>query len=177
MTQIHPIINLELQYIRNMDEYILKLQIQQHSLLTRKVFSRHNLLAQLFFYVLSRSSSSPHHIHLQVIFIQIWIIITGSESSLDLDHLFQINITRSGSSLDLDHHCWIIVIRSGSSLGQHHWCYLMILLIIGSSTEPTLFHAGCRPSLHVGLLLALIFDPKSEWPSQHLYLIMQEPIL
>ena len=34
----------------------------------------------------------------------------------------------------------------------------MILLIIGSSTEPALFHVGCRPSLHVGLF-------------QHLYLI------
>ena len=34
----------------------------------------------------------------------------------------------------------------------------MILLVTGSSTEPTLFHVGCRPSLHVGLL-------------QHLYLI------
>ena len=27
----------------------------------------------------------------------------------------------------------------------------MILLITRSSIEPTLFHAGCRPSLHVGL--------------------------
>ena len=27
----------------------------------------------------------------------------------------------------------------------------MILLITGSSTEPSLFHASCRPTLHVGL--------------------------
>ena len=31
----------------------------------------------------------------------------------------------------------------------------MILLVTGSSTEPTLFHAGCKPSLHVGLLQCL----------------------
>ena len=29
----------------------------------------------------------------------------------------------------------------------------MILLVTGSSTEPALFHAGCRPSLHVGIYL------------------------
>ena len=32
MTQIHPGINIGLQYIRNMDEYIPKLQIHQHRL-------------------------------------------------------------------------------------------------------------------------------------------------
>ena len=40
--------------------------------------------------------------------------------------------------------------------------YLSILLIIWSSTEPTLFHAGCRPSLHVDIHLL-----------QHLYLTMR----
>ena len=30
MTQIHPRINIGLQYIRNMDEYIPKLQLHQH---------------------------------------------------------------------------------------------------------------------------------------------------
>ena len=35
----------------------------------------------------------------------------------------------------------------------------MILLVTGSSIEPTLFHVGCRPSLHVGIL-------------QHLYLTL-----
>ena len=30
MTQLHPGINIGLQYIRNMDEYIPKLQLHQH---------------------------------------------------------------------------------------------------------------------------------------------------
>ena len=34
----------------------------------------------------------------------------------------------------------------------------MILLVTGSSTEPALFHAGCRPSQHVGILPALTSD-------------------
>ena len=34
----------------------------------------------------------------------------------------------------------------------------MILLVTGISTEPTLFHAGCRPSHHVGLRPALTSD-------------------
>ena len=75
----------------------------------------------------------------------IWIIIIGSGSSLDLDHHWT-------SSLDLDHSSiWIIS-------SHHHLCYLMILLIIGSSIETAFFHAGCRPSHHVGLLLALTSD-------------------
>ena len=49
-------------------------------------------------------------------------------------------------------------------------CYLMILLIIGSSTEPAFFHAGCRPSHHVGLLQHLYLTYSSEWPTQHLHL-------
>ena len=127
--QILPGINIGVQYT---SEYIPKLQIHQHSLLTRKVFSRHNLSTQVFFSVSSRSSSSPHHI--QVIFI-----------------------TLSGSlSLDLDHHSIWIISGSGTSLlDHHHRCYLLILLVIGSSIEPTLFHAGYRPSLHVGLLQCL----------------------
>src|SRR5882757_5845852 len=99
------------QYMKYTNEYIPKLQIHQHSLLTRKVFSRHNLSAQVLFSVSFGSSSS--HLH------QIWSI-TGSSSSLD-------------------HHCWII---TGA---------ISILLVTGSSTEPALFHAGCKPSLHVGL--------------------------
>ena len=53
-----------------------------------------------------------------------------------------------------NHSIWIMT-QSGSSLGYHHWCYLFILLIIGSSKEPTLFHVGYRPSLYVGLLQRL----------------------
>ena len=34
----------------------------------------------------------------------------------------------------------------------------MYYLVIGSSTEPSLFHAGCRPSPQVGLRPALISD-------------------
>ena len=91
--------------IRYTSEYISKLQMHQHSLLTRKVFSRHNLSAQVFFSVSSRSSSS--HIHLQVIFI-------GKSSSSSLDHHWI--IIEIGSSLD--HHC--IIIKAGSSLDHHH---------------------------------------------------------
>ena len=146
MTQLHyntSRINIELQYIRNTSEYILKLQLHQHSLLTTKVFSRHNLSAQVFFSLSSGSSSSP--CHLQVIFIQIWIITRYGLSSLDLDH----------------HSIWIISGSGTSLLDHHHRCYLLILLVLGSSTEPTLFHAGCRPSLHVGLF-------------QHLYLTLSQ---
>ena len=139
-----------------MDEYITKLQIHQHSLLTRKVFSRHNFSALVFFY------GSSHHLHLQVIFIfksysssshlrlQV-IFVFKSSSSSDLDHL---SIWIIFTGLDLDHHSiWIIFIGSASSLDlDHPWCYLMILLITGSSIESALFHAGCRPSLCVGLL-------------------------
>ena len=56
----------EIQYMKYKSEYILKLQIHQHSLLTRKVFSRHNSSAQVFV--------MDHH--------QIWIII-GSSSKMD----------------------------------------------------------------------------------------------
>ena len=127
-------------------------------------------------------SGSYHHLHLQVIFISIsvpslgldhhhwiWIItqygssqghhhwiciITRSRSSsLGLDH-HSIWIISGASSLDLDHpSIWIISTRS-STLNLHR-CYLMILLITGSSTKPPLFHAGCRPSLHLGLLQCL----------------------
>ena len=34
----------------------------------------------------------------------------------------------------------------------------MILLVTGSSTELSLFHAGFRPNHHVGLHLALTYD-------------------
>ena len=126
-------------------KYILKLHIHQHSLLTRKVFSQHNLSAQVFFFVSSGSSSSPRH--LQVFFIfksssysshRIWII-TG-------------------------HHHWIWIITTGSSSLDHHGCYLMILLVRGSSTEPALFHASCRPSLHVGLIQRLYLTPSQNGP-------------
>ena len=122
---IHHRINIRLQYIRNTSEYILKLRLHQHSLLTRKVFSQHNLIAQVFFSVsygsssslrhlhlqfisIFKSSLSSSHLHLQVIFTWIWIIVTGSGSSLDLDHLWSV-ISGSRSSLDLDHQHWIFM--------------------------------------------------------------------
>ena len=119
--------------IRYTSEYILKLQIHQHFLLTRKVFSRHNLSAHVFFSVSSGSSMSFHHVHLRFIFIfklssssshlhiQV-IFIFKSSSSSDLDHHWNI-ITGSGSSLDLDHHYWIIITGSSQVLSHdssHH---------------------------------------------------------
>ena len=110
--QTHPRINIGVQYIRYMDEYIMKLQLHQHSLLTRKVFSRHNLSTQVLFSVSSGSSSSLRHLHLQVISI-FKSSLSSSHLHLDLDHRHWIwIITRSGSSLDLDHHCWIIIMSS-----------------------------------------------------------------
>ena len=100
-------------------------------------------------WIIIKLSSSSSHLHLQVIFI------TGSGSSLD--HHWVI-IIRSGSSLDLEHHwIWIISGYRSSLLDHHHRFYLLILFVTRISTEQTLFHVGCRPSLHVGLL-------------QHLYL-------
>ena len=72
---ILPDRNIGVQYIRYTFAYIPKLQIHQHSLLTRKIFSRHSLSAQFFFSVSSGSSSS--HLHLQFIFM------IKSRSSLD----------------------------------------------------------------------------------------------
>ena len=105
----------------------------------------------------SSSLDIDHHL--------IEIIITGSGSSLDI-------ITGYGSSLDLDHHYRIIIIGSRSSLDldHHHGCYLMILLVTGSSIELALFHTGCRPSYHVGLIQHLYLTYSSEWTIQHLHI-------
>ena len=97
MTQVLPRINIGLKYIINTSEYILNLQLHQHSLLTRKIFSQH------------KSSSLYHLDHHRVL-----IIFKSSssryESSLDLDHHHWIwIITQSGSSLVLEHLCWIII--------------------------------------------------------------------
>ena len=113
--QILPGINIKVQYIRYTSEYIPKLQIHQHSLLTRKVFSRHNLSAQVLFSISSRSSSS--HLHLQVIFI-----VKSSSSSLDHHLIWSI----TGSSSSLDHH-WIIIIIT-ATIVSIKWCYLSFYL-------------------------------------------------
>ena len=73
-----------------------------------------------------------------------------------------------GSSSKLDHHLIIIIIIDSDMLIK--WWYISILLSIGSSTEPTLFHAGFRPSLHLGL----------HWQSQpffHVGCISTKPVL
>ena len=117
MTQLHYIyfsgINIGVQYIRYTSEYILNLQLRQHSFLTRKFFSRHNFhhwSSSLYLLVICISKSSC----LQVIFIFM------PSSFLDLDHhSIWIIITGSGSSLDLDHHCWIIITGSSSWVLSH----------------------------------------------------------
>ena len=85
-------------------------------------------------------------------------VITVSSSNLD-HHLIWI-IIKSRSSSSLDHHLiWIIIIGAISE-----WCYLLILLVTWSFTEPTLFHVGCRPSLHVGLLQCLYMTLSQNGP-------------
>ena len=135
-----------------------------------------SLLLCIIWIILEFSPSSIH-LHLQVIFVWTWIItgsrsslehhhwiwiITGA-SSLDLDHHL-IWIITGASSLDLDHY-WIWIIIAGLSSLYHHGCYLMILLVTGSSTELSLFHAGCRPSLHVGLLQRLYLTLSQNGPT------------
>ena len=46
----------------------------------------------------------------------------------------------------------------------------MILIVTGSSTEPALFHAGCMPILHVGLLQHLYLTYSLERHSTHIHL-------
>ena len=60
----------------------------------------------------------------------------------------------------MDQH-WIIIIIIIASAIFIKSSYPSILLIIGISTEPALFHVVCMPSLHVVLHLL-----------QHLYLTM-----
>ena len=99
MTQSLPGINIGVQYIRYISEYIPKLQLHQHSLLTRKVFSRHNFIST------------------SLLLCIIWIIFIFKSSS-----------SRSVSSLDLDHHHWIwIITRSRSSLVLEHLCWIIIM--------------------------------------------------
>ena len=148
MTQVHPGINIGLQYIRNTSEIHFKVTYTSTLPLNQEGILSTQFSAQVFFSVSSRSSSSPHH--LQVLFIfkssstsshlhlqVIWIwIISRSRSSQNI-------ITGSGSSLDLD------------DLWSSSCVYY---LVIGSSTEPALFHASCRPIHQVGLRLALTSD-------------------
>ena len=132
------------------------------------ISSSSHLRLQVIFIIGSRSSLDlDHHgtSSLDLDHLSIWINITG----LDLDHHLIWIITAGSSSLDLDHHWILIITQSRSSMAiitgsqssldmDHHWCYLMILLVTGSYTDPTLFHAGCRPTHHVGIRLALTSD-------------------
>ena len=101
MTQVHPRINIGLQYIRNTNEihfeviYTSTLPLNQEGILSTQFSS------QLFFSVSFGSSSSPRH-------IQVFFIFKSSSSSIHIHHWIWI-ITRSGSSLD-------IIIGSRSSL-------------------------------------------------------------
>ena len=54
-------------------------------------------------------------------------------------------------------HHWIIITASAIS---NKWCHLSILLVTGSSTEFALFHACCRTSLNLGLLLQSLYHPR-----------------
>ena len=62
-------------------------------------------------------------------------------------------------------HHWIIIITAAAILSK--WCYLSNLLAIGSSSDLALFHAGCRPSLHVGLHLLQHLYPTMGGPAYH----------
>ena len=75
----------EIQYMKYTSEYISNLQIHQHSLLTRKIFSRHNSSSQVFI----TGSKLDHH--------QSWII---TRSSSKLDHHWIIINTASAISIN-----------------------------------------------------------------------------
>ena len=117
------------------------------------------LLCIIWIIIESLSYSPSSHLYIQVIFTFKSSSPRSGSSSLDLDHP-SIWIISGASSLDLDHpSIWII--SAGSSTLNVHGCYLMILLVTGSSIEPALFHARCRPTLRVGLF-------------QHLYLALSQ---
>ena len=138
--------------MKYIEEYIPKLHIHQHSLLTRKVFFRHNFSALVFFSASTGSCLSSSHLHLQVIFV---FKSSGSGSSLDLDHhkmaslgLDHYSIWINITGLDLDHHSiWIISLDriwiitrsgsslwtgSGSSLDLDLYCWIWIITRSGS---------------------------------------------
>ena len=125
------------------------------------------------------SSSSSSHLCLQVFFLfkssssssllHLWIWITTTRSTSLYHHSICI-ITWFGSSSSMyHHHIWIIIIGAISE-----WSYLLIILVTGSSTEPTLFHAGCRPTLHVGLQRLYLTLSQNGLPSSYIYLILSE---
>ena len=140
---ILPDRNIEVQYIIYTSEYILKLQIHQHFLLTRKVFSLTQFISTiLLLWIIIKAGSLLEQ-------RQVWII-TRSTSSLD-HH--QINI-KAGSSLDHhQHHCFCYLEQMVLSLNSTHHrkfyranpfsCWVQASPPCrSSSTDLALFHAG-----------------------------------
>ena len=82
----------EIQYMKYSSEYIPKLQIHQHSLLTRKVFFRHNSSAK--------------------------VLVTGSSSKLE--HYWIITITASAISIKWCYLSILLVIGSSIELTPFH---------------------------------------------------------
>ena len=156
-----PRINIGVQYMKYTSEHIPKLQIHQHSLLTRKVLFQHNFqhwssslyrLDHLVIFIFKLYSSSSH-LRLQVFFItgsgslldpdhHCWIIITAGSSSLYHHQIWIISWFGSSSSLD-HHHIWIITIsRLSSSLDHHHRCYLRMVLSLDYSHHRKFYRAS-----------------------------------
>ena len=138
-------------------EYILKLQIHQHSLLTRKVFFRHNFqhcssslyrLDHLIIFIFKYSLSSSL-LRLQVsfiffIFFVFFIFKSSSKSSSSssiLHHGIWIIMTTGSSLLD-HHHCIIIKYGSSLDLDHHHRCYLRMVLSLDSSRHRKFYRAN-----------------------------------
>ena len=95
--------------IRYTIEYILKLQIHQHSLLARKVFSWNNSSAQVF---ITRSSSKlDHHHH--------WIIIIAPCISSKWCYLSILLVIGSSTELALFHDGYRPSLHVGIHLLQH----------------------------------------------------------
>ena len=143
----------------------MKLQIHQHSLLTRKVFFGHNFqhwsssLYQLDHLVICISGP----LSLQVIFIF---------KSSDLDH-------HGTSSLDLDHHSIWIIMRNHDSIwiitGYYHWIW--IITRSGSSSLDLDHHSiwiiysiipWSRSSLDLDHLWSIIYGSRSSLDLDHL---------
>ena len=111
---------------RYIEEYILKLHIHQHSLLTRKVFFRHNF---------QHWSSSLYQLdHLVISILSLWslqVIFIFKSTSLDLDHL--------SIWIIMEHHHWIwIISRSGSTSLDWIW------IITRSGSSLVLSHDSSR---------------------------------
>ena len=157
MTQVHLEINIGLQQIRNTSKYIPKLQLYQHSLLTRKVFSRHNFhhwYSSLDLLVIYISNSS----FLQVIFI-FMPASSRSRSSLELDyhhwiildlehHWIILDLGHHQIILNLKHHHYIYIITRSRSLSldlDHHWIWI---ITARSSSQVLSYYSSCHRNFY-----------------------------